>query len=352
MPNFNKQINMKRRINVIILFVALLIISCGQNDKKVRTKVAGNSPEGVILFESRPIVPSRYFDIGTIRSDGTNITMLTTHEEMDSINNVDACFSPDGNKIVFCIDSGKVSLSLSELYVMDAFDTDLDGKGDNLYTLTDLNEQAYNASWVEMDSGSKIGFVNETELGFRFSVIYLNNEMLIDSICPVTDFKTNDWEHVFSPDGMKVAFTRRIYTKESEKTCDAIYTIDKDGTNEKRLTLQDGSFSMIPCWSNDGNYIVYSSNKVDDIKFDLYIMDAKEGENDEESNRRLTLYGNNNFFPVFSPDNNFIAFSSDRAGSMDIYIMPITGETESVQAIKIAGIASDDEFPADWVIYE
>jgi len=343
---------MKRLINVVILFVTLLFFSCGQNDNKVRTKVAGNSPEGVILFETRPLVPSRHFDIGTIKSDGTDITMLTTHEEVDKINNTDACFSPDGNKIVFCIDSGKVSLFLSELHVMDAFDTDLDGAGDNLYTLTDLNEQAYSASWIEMDSGSKIGFVNETELGLRFSVIYLNNEMLIDSVCQVTDFKTNDWDHVFSPDGMKVAFTRRIYTKEGEKTCDAIYTMDNDGTNEKRLTLQDGSFPRYPCWSNDGKYIVYSSDKADDLKFDIYIMDAKEGENDEESNRRLTFYGNKNISPVFSTDNNFIAFSSDRAGSLDIYIMPVTGETESVQAIKLVGTESDDEFPADWVIYE
>lgn len=343
---------MKWQINVVIFFVTLLFFSCGQNGNKVKTKVAGNSLKGVILFETRPIFPSRYFDIGTIRSDGTEITMLTTHEEVDSINNTDACFSPDGNKIVFCIDSCSVSLFLSELHVMDAFDTDLDGTGDNIYTLTDLNEQAYGASWIEMGSGSKIGIDNESELGLRFLVIYLNNEMLIDSICPVTDFETNDCGYVFSPDGMKVAFIRRFNTKEGEKTCDAIYTMDKDGTNEKRLTLQDGSFPRHPCWSNDGNYIVYSNNKVDYLKFDIYIMDAKEGENDEESNKRLTFYGNKNISPVFSPDNNFVAFSSDRAGSLDIYIMPVTGETESVQAIKLVGTTSDDEFPADWVIYE
>lgn len=334
----------------IVFFVAVLAAGCSPKEKKAQKKASDISPSGIILFETRPLVPARYFDIGTILADGSEVSLLTTHEETDKINNSDAVFSPDGSRVVFCIDSGKVSLFKSELHVMDATDSDMDGFGDNQYTLTHLNQQAYGASWVATGSGSKIGFQNESESGIRFSVIYLNNDLETDSIIPRSAYKWEDMDFVFSPDGRKVLFLREVASEEGKQRSYVIYTRDEDGSNEKRLTLQDGYLRMYPAWSNDGKKIVYACNKADGENRHLYTMDATEGEYDEGSNQQLTFYGSSNVLPVFSPCGNYIAFSSDRDGTYDIFIMPVTGETPTEKAEKLTGTDTDDEFPSDWVM--
>ena len=71
-----------------------------------------------------------------------------------------------------------------------------------------------------------------------------------------------DW----SPDGSKLAFT-----KESAPLNAAVYVLDLFSLVQTRLTGADG-YSGYPCWSTDGTKIIFSSNRNGSLG--IWIMDA------------------------------------------------------------------------------
>jgi Tol biopolymer transport system component len=90
------------------------------------------SPDGTkIVFTSGRDDPQG--DIYVMNSEGTGVTRLTSNPAFDS----DPNFSPDGTKIVFR--SGRVVGDNSEVFVMDAVDSDNDGEGDNM---TDISNDS------------------------------------------------------------------------------------------------------------------------------------------------------------------------------------------------------------------
>ena len=71
-----------------------------------------------------------------------------------------------------------------------------------------------------------------------------------------------DW----SPDGSKLVFTR-----ESAPLSAAVYVLDLFSRLQTRLTTE-GSYNGYPCWSPDGTKIVFSSNRNGSLG--LWMMDA------------------------------------------------------------------------------
>lgn len=80
-----------------------------------------------------------------------------------------------------------------------------------------------------------------------------------------------DW----SPDGRKIAFTawERIESERSERILEMeIYVVDADGRNLRKLTNNEDIDDQEPSWSPDGQYIAFSSRR--NNNWDIYIMDA------------------------------------------------------------------------------
>ena len=69
-----------------------------------------------------------------------------------------------------------------------------------------------------------------------------------------------------------------------------------------------------PSISPDGKQIVFS------FKGDLYKVASSGG-----AAMPLTLHTAHDYMPVWSHDGKWIAFSSDRFGNFDVYIMPAEG---------------------------
>jgi Tol biopolymer transport system component len=93
-----------------------------------------------------------------------------------------------------------------------------------------------------------------------------------------------------------------------------IYVINIDGSNERRLTENEGSY---PIWSPDGQQIAFVAAYNDkQLALDLSIMDA-----DGTNVHRLAVGGHVHGGPAWSPDGQEIAFT----GGSSICIVNIDG---------------------------
>ena len=114
----------------------------------------------------------------------------------------------------------------------------------------------------------------------------------------------------FSPNGSRIAFSLPAASGQQ------IVTIDRQGADQKTLT--SGGLNNWPCYSPDGNRLVFSSSR--DGDFDLYTMKSN-GENVQRLLARPGLDAR----PVWSPDGKRIAFTGNRNGSYDIMLVHADG---------------------------
>jgi TolB protein len=147
----------------------------------------------------------------------------------------------------------------------------------------------------------------------------------------LTNYNVYTAEGVLSPDGKKIVFT-------SLKDGDLdIYTMNVDGTDVKQLTHTLG-YDGGPWWSPDGKKIVYRAHHPKDSvevkqykdllaqglirpsKVELFVMNA-----DGSDNRQVTALGGANFGPSWTPDGKKIIFASNfrepRSENFELYLI-------------------------------
>src|SRR6476659_2322678 len=83
-----------------------------------------------------------------------------------------------------------------------------------------------------------------------------------------------------SPDGSKVLYTVReaVMTQERSEYINQVFVCNADGSNTIQLTHGDKNSSN-PQWSNDGKWIAYTSNR--DGKNNLYVIPINGGESEK-----------------------------------------------------------------------
>ncbi len=133
----------------------------------------------------------------------------------------------------------------------------------------------------------------------------------------------------WSPDGNRLVFARDLgsntsrwlpRTKGPLCTRYQLFSINIDGSGLRQLTQSTDHYNKRPAWSPDGSAIAYEarppSKKTN--KADIYIMMP-----DGSSSRALTNGGDQeeNSDPTWSPDSAKIAFSSNRGGTHEIFVM-------------------------------
>ena len=126
----------------------------------------------------------------------------------------------------------------------------------------------------------------------------------------------NAFAPVWSPDGAKIAFTG--YDSAGHAN---VYVINADGTGLDNLTNDATGTSYFPAWSPDGAKIMFLSIR-DEVQQSIYVMDA-----DGTDVTRLTYYRDD--APVWSPNGTKIAFVSRRNGSAEIYSMDADGSNQT-----------------------
>jgi Tol biopolymer transport system component len=94
-----------------------------------------------------------------------------------------------------------------------------------------------------------------------------------------------------SPDGMRIAFT----------ALGDIYVMPASGGVPKNLT-HDAAFDTDPAWSPDGNWLVYTSDKAGGL-LQLWLRDMRTG-----TEHQITHLATQPISPTFSPDGKRIAY--------------------------------------------
>lgn len=131
------------------------------------------------------------------------------------------------------------------------------------------------------------------------------------TVYPVIEFPSQETSPSFSPDGTRIAFV-----SDGSQNLE-IYTAEADGSNPQRIT-QNTSADNNPVWTPDGQRIVYESVGPSGVSH-IWIMHA-----DGSSQRQLTQGDRSHRQPALSPTGQ-IAFTSDRAGKDDIWLMDLDG---------------------------
>lgn len=108
-----------------------------------------------------------------------------------------------------------------------------------------------------------------------------------------------------------IARTKIAYVGQRDRGRE-LYVMDYDGHDPRQVTA-DGFLNLMPQWSPDRRYLVFTSYR-SRSKQKLMLIELATG-------KRWTMVSLNglNITPAFSPDGAYLAFSSSRDGNAEIY---------------------------------
>lgn len=143
----------------------------------------------------------------------------------------------------------------------------------------------------------------------------------------VTRYWGIDTDPSFSPDGKKIAFVS------NRSGSPQIYIHNLQSGDEERLTFE-GKYNSAPSWSRLDK-IAYSC--MINNHFDICTINP-----DGTGMKRLTQNSGNNESPCWSPDGRYIIFSSNRTGRYQLYIMTANGMNQT----RITNLKGDQLSPS------
>jgi polyisoprenoid-binding protein YceI len=117
----------------------------------------------------------------------------------------------------------------------------------------------------------------------------------------------------------------------------ALYIMNPDGSNQRRITSDPVGFHEFPTWSPDGLYLAYASDQAG--SFDIYISGV-----DGSSPQRLTTSDDSETEPSWSPDGRQIAYLQTVDGYYEVYAVPSGGGIPQL----IAGSSKGDYYSPRW----
>jgi TolB protein len=120
-----------------------------------------------------------------------------------------------------------------------------------------------------------------------------------------------DWSH----DGRKITFTA---CRPGDFSCE-IYVMNSDGSAQAKLT-NNFTTEIMSVWSPNDQQIAFASDR--DGNWEIYVMNA-----DGSNQVRLTFNDALDYQPSWSPDGSKIAFQSFRDGNHEIYVMNADGSS-------------------------
>lgn len=246
------------------------------------------------------------------------------NEEDDEISHQNPCWSPNGYQLLFSNTEGSGSLNI---WIMN-------NDSSNARPLLFNGAVDAEADYVHLPGGAWSKVTNQicfsSDRVDNDEIWYLSEDFF--TLNRVTNNPAKDWEPSWSPDGEWIVF-------QSDRTGNwDLFKIRKDGTGLEQLT-DDPANDWLPNWSPDGEKIIFQSDRSGN--WQLYTIDNFSIESNLQN-----LSNNPSFEDTdasWNPDGQWIVFSSDRAGNdADLYIM----KNDGTQIIQITNHPAYDGAPA------
>lgn len=231
-------------------------------------------------------------DLYLMDYDGKNVRRLTSHKALVLSPNC----SRSGTKIVF--NSDKVWDQ--DIYVLNLIPRVRESR------LTRGLRLEQSAEWSP--DGSRLAFSSKAD-------IYVSNA---NGSNPkrLTRSSAIDISPTWSPDGKKIAFVS------DRAGSPKIYVMNSNGSGLKLITPH--GYNTDPSWSPSSKINKIAFVRVEGAEANIFTINP-----DGTGEQRLTWSSRRNENPAWSADSHYIAFSSNRSGTKDIYLMYLTGANQS-----------------------
>jgi Tol biopolymer transport system component len=184
-------------------------------------------------------------------------------------------------------------------------------------------------------NGQQIALVSRRDGNREIYIIDVNTKEAVN----ITRHPADDWTPAWSPDGSQLAFASiregRWEIFMVDTNCFAAPETCRD--NLRQITV-DGNSNISPVWSPDGTRFAFNSKASGN--WDIYTMTI-EG----TDIRQVTTAIENDLSPAWSPDGSKIAFESNREGNVEIYVVDSTG---SGPAQNITNLSFADDHGPTW----
>jgi TolB protein len=225
--------------------------------------------------------------------DGANAFRVT--QKLGQLN-INPNWAPDGRSIAYTT-YGRIvpQILVSNLY-----------QGTRA-AITDEKSQAFLP--VFSPDGTKIAFMSDREGQMDIYVMSRDGS----GVRRLTTSPAQDSTPTWSPSGTQIAFT-------SDRSGSAqLWVMDTDGLNARRLTFND-SYADRATWSPAPfNEIAYAARS--GPGFDIRIYDVASGQS-----HQLTSGEGSNESPAFAPNGRHLAFTSTRAGKVQVFTIARDGK--------------------------
>ena len=303
---------MKKISGLFSIFIWALICGATWSQQPQKPASPGLAAGGPVI-QGTPEDPHR---------DPREIHLRNIRQITSGGTNAEAYFSPDGNRLIF--QSTREPYKCDQMFVMNIDGSDArlvstgNGKTTCGYFFKDGKRILYSSTLL---SSSECPPHPDYSKGYVWGVysafqIFAANDAG-EIVKQLTVGPAYNAEATLSTDGKKIVFT-------SSRDGDLeIYTMNVDGSSEKRLTQILG-YDGGPFFSHDGKWIVYRANHptapeevarykellarelVEPMKMDLYVMRS-----DGTEQKQITRLGGASFAPSFYPDDQRIIFASN-----------------------------------------
>ena len=142
-----------------------------------------------------------------------------------------------------------------------------------------------------------------------------------------------------SPDGSRIVAVRDDV--ESDNPGPDLVVIDIESRTSTALTTDRQAVAeAMPRWNPSGTIIAYAGSTDGGQTHDIYLI----ANDNRDAGFRIVESNGDDIYPVFSPDGNFLAFASNRAGSYDIFVYDLNSQQlyQLTQSIEM-------NYPGSWI---
>ena len=146
---------------------------------------------------------------------------------------------------------------------------------------------------------------------------------------------------VMSPDGTHIAVVRTLTEGDSPGT-DIVLINIQDRTQIELTRDRDAVVETMLRWHPNGQEIIYAYNTPENRNHSISSVSADGG---GLSYSLTDIAGEDQIYPVMSPDGRYLAYSSNRLGGVDLFIL----EFNTQQLFQVTNSVREEDYASAWL---